>query len=336
MEGKTVIKKKVTKVPSSNGRDKLHVVVWEPQCEIKAVLQISHGMIEHIERYDAFARYIAARGIVVAGNDHLGHGRTAKNNAELGYMHAYDAGKAMVSDLHRVTVCLKKAYPGVPFFLLGHSMGSFLSRRYLAEYGNDCRYPSVNQPNSSLNGVILLGTGYQSPAAIKTAKAVAKIVGCVKGERYRSRLIKLLAFGAYLKGIPKYTIVDGNKRARTENDWISRDCREVDRYRKDPFCTYDFTVKGYKTLFQTLDFIEQPENVEVIPKELPVLFIAGTKDPVGHNGRDIRKLHKLYRESVSHDVTSILVKGARHEVLHEYDYMDIFEEILGWILCRIV
>lgn len=115
------VKKKETFIPSSNGKDKLHVIVWEPQGEVRAILQISHGMIELIDRYDEFARYLAAKGFVVAGNDHLGHGLTAANMDELGYMNAYDASKAIVADLHRVTRSLKKAYKGVPFFLMGHS-----------------------------------------------------------------------------------------------------------------------------------------------------------------------------------------------------------------------
>ena len=136
------VKKKETFIPSSNGKDKLHVIVWEPQGEVRAILQISHGMIELIDRYDEFARYLAAKGFVVAGNDHLGHGLTAANMDELGYMNAYDASKAIVADLHRVTRSLKKAYKGVPFFLMGHSMGSFMARRYMSDYGWDPKYPS--------------------------------------------------------------------------------------------------------------------------------------------------------------------------------------------------
>ena len=112
------VKKKETYIPSSNGRDKLHVIVWIPQGEIKAVLQISHGMIEDMERYDHFARFMAARGILVCGNDHLGHGLTARNKSEMGYMYAYDASKTMAADVHRVTRCIKRAYPDLPYFLM--------------------------------------------------------------------------------------------------------------------------------------------------------------------------------------------------------------------------
>lgn len=153
------VKKKETFIPSSNGKDKLHVIVWEPQGEIRAILQISHGMIELIDRYDEFARYLAAKGFVVAGNDHLGHGLTAANMDELGYMNAYDASKAIVADLHRVTRSLKKAYKGVPFFLMGHSMGSFMARRYMSDYGWDPKYPSPYTEGSSVDGFICMGTG---------------------------------------------------------------------------------------------------------------------------------------------------------------------------------
>ncbi len=329
------VKRKETGILSSNGKNKLHVVVWEPQCEIKAVLQISHGMIELIDRYDKFARYLASYGIVVAGNDHLGHGKTAQNAEELGYMNAYDGSSAIVSDLHRVTVCLKKAYPDVPFFLLGHSMGSFLARRYLSEYGFDRKRPSAFTPNASIDGFICMGTGSQPDFVLLIARLVTWIEKEIKGERYRSRLLTFLAFSGYNLGIPPFIIQNGVKRYRTTKDWISRDTRQVDAYLANPYCQFIFTVKGFETLFNTIRFIQKEENLDRIPKELPVLFTSGEKDPVGHYGKDVRKLYELYRKRISADVSCYLYEGARHEVLNELEYERTFADIRDWLLAHI-
>jgi alpha-beta hydrolase superfamily lysophospholipase len=329
------VRKRETYISSSNGRDRLHVVVWEPAGEKKAVLQISHGMVEYIERYDDFARYMASHGIVVAGNDHLGHGKTARNSDELGYMAAYDASRTMVSDLHRVTVCLKRAYEGLPFFLLGHSMGSFLARRYMTEYGYDSRYPSENIRKSSIDGFICLGTGSQPGAALKTANLVYRLERAIRGEKYRSKLMMLLAFGTYQIGIPAVTRVDGKLRRKSTKDWLSRDTKKVDTYMANPFCSFSFTLKGYKTLFDTIDFIQKENNIARIPKKLPVLFVSGNRDPVGHHGKDVRKLYRKYLSDVSNDVTCILYRGARHEVLHEIEYQKAYDDILKWIKYRL-
>ena len=130
---------------SSNNVNKIHVALWIPEGEVKAILQISHGMIEHIGRYNSFARYLNQFGILVVGNDHLGHGGSVSSCDDLGYMGEGDASKNLVRDLHTVTVNMKKRYPDIPYFILGHSMGSFLVRRYLMTYGKD------------VNGAILMG-----------------------------------------------------------------------------------------------------------------------------------------------------------------------------------
>lgn len=325
------VKRKETYIPSSNGRDKLHVIVWEPLGEINAILQISHGMIEDMDRYDHFARFLAARGILVCGNDHLGHGLTARNKSELGYMYAYDASKTMTADLHRVTVCVKRAYPDKPYFLLGHSMGSFLARRYMSEYASDKRYPAVIKKDAAIDGFICMGTGSQPEILLKTGKAAACIEGMLRGEKYRSKLLQILSFGTYLSGIPKTTIVNGAKRERTIKDWLSRDTNQVDKYIANPMFDYSFTIKGYKTLFNTIDFIQDKENIERIPKNMPVLFVSGSRDPVGHYGLDVKHLYNVYKKNVTNDVKCILYNGARHEILNEISYVQTYYDIYNWI-----
>ena len=325
------VKKKETFIPSSNGRDRLHVVVWEPQGDVRAILQISHGMIEMIDRYDEFARYLAARGFVVAGNDHLGHGLTAANTDELGYMHAYDASKTMSADLHRVTRALKRTYKGVPFFLMGHSMGSFMARRYMSEYGFDSKYPSSYTKGSSVDGFICMGTGSMPECMLQVGRLVLELEKSRHGERYRSTLMELLAFGTYIKGIPKETIVNGEVRKRTNKDWISRDPERIDAYVDDPLCQFSFTIKGYETLFNTIHYIQQDRNIAMIPKDIPVLFVSGDKDPVGHYGRDVLKLYELYHNKVSHNVACYMYDDCRHEILNELCRDQVFADIEEWL-----
>ena len=329
------VKKKETFIPSSNGKDKLHVIVWEPQGEIRAILQISHGMIELIDRYDEFARYLAAKGFVVAGNDHLGHGLTAANMDELGYMNAYDASKAIVADLHRVTRSLKKAYKGVPFFLMGHSMGSFMARRYMSDYGWDPKYPSPYTEGSSVDGFICMGTGSMPEYMLQIGRLVLELEKIQHGERYRSTLMEVLAFGTYNRGIPKTTIVDGEVRKRTNKDWVSRDPKRVDAYVDDPLCQFSFTLKGYETLFNTLHYIQEDRNIAKIPKNVPVLFVSGDRDPVGHYGRDVLKLYELYHRRVSHNVACYLYEDCRHEILNELCRDKVFDDIDKWLETRL-
>ena len=299
------------KLPSTNGVDTLHVTIWTPDDqEVVGVVQISHGMIEYIDRYDRFARFLNEHGYVVVGNDHLGHGQTAKNEEELGYMNAKDPSATLVHDLKRVSHCIKKRYPSVPFFLLGHSMGSFLARRYASLYG------------SELDGLLLLGTGNQSKATLMAAYSVLSLLEKRYGSRHRSRLMEVLAFGPYQLPL----LFEPSLHA-----WVTRDDKILDAYDHDPFCTFLFTLKGYRALFDTLRFIEEKHNIDRIPKELSVYITGGSKDPVGHYGKDIEALASCYRNHHMTDVTSRVMPFARHELLNELQYELTQEEILAWL-----
>ena len=227
---------------SNDGVHKLHVVIWQPEENIRAVMQISHGMIEFIERYDGFARYLNEQGIVVIGNDHLGHGHTAGSDEDLGYFCPDRKSETVVKDLHTVTEYAKKEYPGIPYFLFGHSMGSFMARRYLMTYGDE------------LTGAILCGTGEQTSATLFAGKTAAGILGAFKGQRYRSEFIRKTSFKGYNDRFEK----------RSENDWLTKDQSIVDWYNGHKFCTFGFTINGYKTLFEVLTYIQKQENYNKI------------------------------------------------------------------------
>ena len=296
-------------LPSNDGVHKLHVVVWQPDGEPKAVLQLSHGMIEFIERYEGLAQYLNEQDILVIGNDHLGHGHTAGRDEDLGYFCPEHMSETVVKDLHTVTEYAKKEYPGIPYFLLGHSMGSFMARRYLMTYGDE------------LTGAILCGTGEQTSATLFAGKTAAGILGAFKGQRYRSEFIRKTSFKGYNDRFEK----------RTENDWLTKDQSIVDWYNGHKFCTFGFTINGYKTLFEVLTYIQKQENYNKIPKNLPVYMIAGEDDPVGNYGESVKHIYQQYKDSGIKDISIKLYPNDRHEILNELDKETVYADVADWI-----
>lgn len=300
--------------PSSDGIHEIHAVVWKPEGDVRAVVQISHGMIEYVNRYEEAAEYLTARGILVAGNDHLGHGRSVMSQEEWGFFASGDASGKVVRDLHTLTLKIKKEYPKVPYFLLGHSMGSFMARRYAMTYG------------AELDGAIFVGTGNQPAAMVRFGKALVEFLSIFFGERYRSKAVERMMFGAYNKRF---------KPVRTQYDWLSRNTENVDKYSQDKACTFLFTLNGYKTLFSTLLFIEKPANIARIPAKLPVLLLAGEDDPVGGYGKAVRQVYMIYRRQGIKDLSLKLYPQDRHEVMNELDRKEVYQYLYNWLNKRI-
>lgn len=304
------MKKTELYIPSTNKKDLLRTLLWEPEGPVKAILQISHGMIEHMGRYERFAEYLTKKGFVVIGNDHLGHGKTAVR-VNYGYFTPeVDSGRYVVRDLHRVSLYIQRRYPSVPFFLLGHSMGSFMARRYATMYGKE------------LDGLILLGTGGQPEGMLKIGLCIVQILTALKGNRANSWLLEKICFSLYNKRC---------KPARTPSDWLTTDEKSVDQYRNDPYCTFKFTLNGYQTLFESISYIQDKRNIRKIPKSLPILFMSGEGDPVGEYGEGVKKVVESYRKNGIWDVTCHLYQEARHELLHEREYMRYQEDMMKWL-----
>lgn len=302
-------------IPSRDGIHQLHVILWRPDknVEVKGVVQISHGMQELIERYEDFAMFLNRNGYVVIGNDHLGHGLTAGNYADLGYFCPDSMSATVVADLHRVTRYARKKYKNKPLFLFGHSMGSFMARRYIMRYGME------------IDGVIISGTGGQAKTVLVAGKVVSNLIRLVLGDRFRSRFLKANAFGAYQKRIDN---------PRTDSDWLTRDERKVDDYKANKYCNFIFTVNGYRTLFEVLTYIQKKGNIRKIPKELPVYFISGMEDPVGNYGKCVRKIYDTYKKSGIRDVSLKLYPDDRHELLNELNRDEVYHDVLSWIKNR--
>ncbi len=304
---------KKIRILSRDGVHKIFVAVWEPQVKPIGIVQISHGMQEYILRYDEFAKFLCSKGFVVIGNDHLGHGRTVNNQDELGYMCDKDAGAVLVHDLHRVTMYAKKKYPGIPVFLLGHSMGSFLARRYMMMYGKE------------IKGAILVGTGDKKKSVIFTGMIICALLGKIKGEKYRSPFVELCSFGAYNRRI---------KKAKYHDEWIAANEEVLEKRRNDELCMFRFTVNGFFCILNTLRYIQSETNIKKIPKQLPVLMLSGQEDPVGDYTKGVLRVYDSLVVRGMYDIVIKLYTDMRHEVLNEKKRYMVYEDIYKWICKR--
>lgn len=297
------------RLPSTVSGRTLHVFRCVPDGEIRAILQLSHGMVEYIDRYKPLAEFLAARGILVTGHDHLGHGGSVQSPAERGYFAQPDGNRAVLDDLYAVTRHTKALYPNVPYFLLGHSMGSFYVRQYLCEHG------------SELSGAIIMGTGYQPKALLVTAKALCRLLAVFFGWRHRSKLIAGLSFMGYNNGL----------EGRTRNDWLNRDPVEVDKYNADEQCGFLFTLNAYYSMFCGILRLYDPNLLAQVPKELPLLFLAGTADPVGEKGEGVRRAMQSLTDVGVKNIESRFYPDARHELLLELNRQEVFADIAAWL-----
>ena len=296
-------------LPSTAPGRTLHAFYCEPDGPVRAVVQLSHGMVEFIDRYKPLAESLAAQGIAVTGNDHLGHGGSIRTKADYGYFAQPDGNRAVLDDLHRMTRLAKQRWPGVPYFLLGHSMGSFYARQYLCEWG------------SELEGAIILGTGFQPRALVRLAKGICRVQAALFGWQHRSKLVERLSFAGYNNGL----------EGRTTHDWLNRDAAEVDKYLADERCTFTFTVNAYYSMFSGILRLHDPAFVAQMPKDLPLLFLAGDADPVGERGKGVERAVQSLRDAGVQNMEVKFYPGARHELLVETNRREVFADIAGWI-----
>ena len=287
----------------------LHGFRCVPEGQVRAVLQLSHGMVEFIDRYRPLAEYLADRGILVTGHDHLGHGASIRTKEDYGYFAEPDGNRAVLADLHAVTVLTKELYPNLPYFLLGHSMGSFYARQYLCEYG------------AELDGAILMGTGYQPKALVTLARMVCRVLAVFFGWQHRSKLVRDLSFLGYNKGL----------EGRTPHDWLNRDPAEVDKYRADERCMFTFTLNAYYSMFTGILRLYDPDFLNRMPKDLPLLFLAGDADPVGEKGKGVQRAIDSLKAVGVQNITQKFYPGARHELLMELNRQEVFADIGNWL-----
>jgi alpha-beta hydrolase superfamily lysophospholipase len=295
---------------SADKRTQIHGYIWRPEgIPLRGIIQISHGMCEYIKRYDAWARRFCEIGFVVCGNDHLGHGETAENAEELGFIPQKIGADCLVEDLHAMSQLIKAEYPELPLVLYGHSMGSFVLRAYLSCYGEE------------LSAALISGTaGAGQPTAV--AKKLAQTIAAVKGDHHRSKLLTSLAFGAY------------NKRFEDEQDrrsWLTREKSVRDAYKNDSLCRFKFTAAGYEALFTLLSNVSSKKWPLTVPKKLPILLFAGDMDPVGDYGKGVQQIYDRLVDAGCERVAIKLYAGGRHEMHNELNSDEVFADLTAFL-----
>ena len=291
---------------SSNGSTLIHCVKWVPENPI-GVIQIVHGITEHIDRYEEFANYMVNQGYIVIGNDHLGHGKSIITDKPKMFIGELGSWNYLVKDINTLYEIITEEYK-LPIYLIGFSLGSFVSRHYLIDY------------NPFYQKAILVGTGIQPNIVLNILKLIVK--GEVKkiGVENTSKFIRELSFGTYNKQI---------KDAKTDYDWLTSSEEEINKYINDPLVGKDTTGSLFYELLDGMVYTSKLSNIKKM-KELPILLLSGLDDPVGSKGNGVKKLENIYKKN-NIDVSLKLYEGKRHDLFHETNKFEVFNDILTYI-----
>lgn len=285
----------------------LSLIEVVPQKEIKAILQISHGMAEHKERYLEFMNFLANEGYLCVINDHRGHGESVKSKDDYGYFYEENADY-IIEDLHDVSLMMKEKYKDVPLYLFGHSMGSLCVRKYLAKYDQD------------IDKLVVCGSPSKN-GMVNIAISLTKFIKKIKGDHHRSKMINNLAFGSF----------DSKFEGDNPNRWLSLNQKNVIDYNNNEKCGFTFTTNGFLNLFNLMKDVYTKETYNCTNSDLPILFIAGSEDPVITSVKAWQEAQTFLKEVGYNNISNILFKGARHEILNEDNKEDIFKDILVFL-----
>lgn len=278
---------------------------------VKASVLVLHGMKEHSGRYDELARYLARQGFAVMLYDHLGHGKSIEKESDLGFFHACKPDTQVVNDAKTMAEYLQTLYEEAPHFVLGHSMGSFVARRLLAESGN------------SMDGAILVGTG-GTLKGLAVLKASSSLLNKMM-PRNRSVFNKL------------FDLVNNRRFRKEKSDtaWLSVNQANRDAFNNDKLCGIPFSNNGFYTLFSLYANATKQTWADTIPKGLPILFISGEQDPIGNFGQGIKQTVNDLKADGFEQISSKLYPGMRHEILNETGRTEVYEDISQWLETRL-
>lgn len=306
---------------SADGASTIHARIWWPAGAApgadggektsapRGVVQLVHGMSEHIRRYDDFARYLCGLGWVVCGDDHIGHGRSAAPGKQ-GCMPAKGGGLALVEDEHTLRGLVQDMVgTDVPYVFFGHSMGSFITRVYLSRHAE------------GLAAAVICGTGTIPVATSKAGHVAARVVAAVRGQDYLSKTLDSLGSGSYSKVAP----------GPTGYEWLSYDKENVAKYVADKECGFMFSAGGYCALTNLTATACSPACAAAVPHELPLLYIGGDADPVGDMSKGVVAAAQLAKDNGSKDVTCKIFSKMRHEILNEKGKMQVYRAVSDWL-----
>ena len=301
--------------PSSDGKTGIHAVEWSPDESPKAILQITHGVTEYILRYEEFAEYLTNKGILVVGNDHIGHGSSIAENAKPMYFGPEGSFKYAVDDVNTLYKTTKEKYENIPYIILGFSLGSFIVRRFLIDYPD------------TVDGAILVGTGQIAPIKIKIAKFIAKSEAKKHGDDNPTPMIKSLSFDNYNKLF---------KPNRTDYDWLCLSKTSLDKYIKDEKRGKELSAGLFREMLSGMEYTGNLENIKKMNKDIPIIFLSGEMDPVGEKGKSVKKAYSDFKKVGIEDVSTKLYKDLRHDILHEDNAEQIYQDILEFINEKVV
>lgn len=295
--------------PSSDGKNTIHAELFIPSDNnIKGVVQISHGMMDYIGRYQGMADALCKAGFAIAGNDHLGHGDSVATPDDYGFFASKGGYRYVIDDVKKMNDLIRKEIPDVPIVLLGHSMGSFIARLYALDY------------RDSIGGLIIHGTAGPNPAT-GAGKLLVKILRAIKGERHRSKFVCSLADGGYNKGFDP---------AEGSGAWLTRDPSMVADRVGNPKNDFIFTLAGYEDLFNFLGNCNSSSWFRQFPKDLPTLVISGKEDPVGGFGKGVQYVYDNLAKNGA-NVELKFFEGARHELFNETNRDEVFSYLVAWL-----
>ncbi len=302
--------KREIKYPSSDGINTVCATIFAPKDgEIRGIVQLSHGMTDYVGRYEALADFLTEQGFIFAGNEHLGHGRTAAEPSDLGYFAKKDGYLYVLDDLKAMNTLLHEEYPNMPVILFGHSMGSFLARLYAEKFPE------------TISALVIHGTGGKNPAA-PAGRALVSLLKIFFGSRHRSKFVTAVAFGSYNSRFPKE---EGN------NAWLTRDVARVASRDTDPYCNFIFTLSGYHDLFTMLIECNAKRWFDDFPKSLPTLVMSGLMDPVGDYGKGVMYVHDGLKDAGVENLSLKTYEGARHELFNEFNMDEAFADLLSFL-----
>ena len=299
------------KLKSTDGID-IQIYEWLPDHpeNIKAVIQIAHGMAEHAGRYHNFAEFLVSHNYAVYANDHRGHGKTAGKVENVGFLAQKNGWNLIVSDFRKISQHIKAKYHDKSLFVFGHSMGSFVVRDFIIH------------PETKINGVILSGTGGSPGFLGRIGKLITRLIMLFYPPNSASPFMDKLSFGKFNNAF---------KPNRTKFDWLSRDTAQVDKYVEDPFCGTIFSISFFKDLLTGLLYINNQKNINKVAEDLAVLFFSGEKDPVGNFGKGVTEVNNKFKKAGIKNLSMNLFSEGRHEMLNETNNQEVYQFILEWL-----
>lgn len=293
----------------SCGAGNIRARCWEPEGTPCGVIQLVHGIAEHVERYDDLANFLNTLGYLVVAEDHMGHGKSGDSQLARGYF--YGGWFAAVDDSYRLMQDTMKIYPGVPYVLFGHSMGSFIARTILARY-----------PDSGIHGCVICGTGWMPEMVLSMGKSLASLIGKLFGEEKPNQFLHQMMFGSYNKRITN---------PRTSCDWLTRDAEIVDTYVADPDCGFVASAGLSKDMLSGIQYIQKTDVLAKMDCKLPIYFIAGGDDPVGNYGTGVLQAAEAFKKAGMQNVTCKIYPLCRHEIHNEINKESVYQDIVKWI-----